>query len=88
MQELGVPQSGVACLWCDNIGATYLTANLVFHARTKYIEIDYYFVKERVAQKLLHIKMISYQIADGFTNALPIRKLVEFRYSLNLGGCD
>jgi histone deacetylase 1/2 len=47
--ELGVSQSKAAVLWCDNIGATYLSANLVFHARTKHIEVDYHFVQERVA---------------------------------------
>ena len=74
------------CLWCDNLGATYLSANLVFHARTKHIEIDFHFVKERVANKLLDIRFIHSQdqIADGFTKALPIRSFETFRYNLNL----
>jgi hypothetical protein len=90
MKELGISQAEVPCLWCDNLGATYMTSDPVFHARTKHIEIDYHFVRERVAQKPLDIRMISSvdQIADGFTKALPVRKLVEFRYSLNLGSCD
>jgi hypothetical protein len=69
LTELQVPHSPVARLWCDNIGATYLSANPVFHARTKHIEVDFHFVRERVAQKLLDIRNISTndQVADGFT---------------------
>jgi hypothetical protein len=44
LHELGISQPQVACLWCDNIGATYLTANPDFHARMKHVEVDYHFV--------------------------------------------
>jgi hypothetical protein len=39
LRELGVKLKHKPCLWCDNLGATYLSANHVFHARTKHIEI-------------------------------------------------
>jgi hypothetical protein len=86
LQELGVPQPRAACLWCDNIGATYLSANQVFNARTKHIEVDYHFVRERVAKKLLDIRFIPSgdQLADGFTKSLSTRKLEIFRHNLNL----
>lgn len=88
--ELGIVQDRPPCLWCDNLGATYLTANPIFHARTKHIEIDFHFVRERVALKALEIRFISSkdQIADGFTKPLPLRQFSEIRRNLNLIGCD
>ncbi|XP_071680966.1 uncharacterized protein [Lolium perenne] len=91
LKELGIERRQVSCLWCDNMGATYLSANPVFHARTKHIEIDFHFVRERVANKLLEIRFIPSQdqVADGFTKALPTRQLEEFKHNLNLRkGCD
>ena len=32
--ELGAPVTCSLVLWCDNIGATYLSSNSIFHART------------------------------------------------------
>jgi hypothetical protein len=49
--ELGNKTDKTSCLWCDNMGATYLSANPIFYARTKHIEIDFHFVRERVANK-------------------------------------
>ena len=68
------------------MGATYLSANLVFHARTKNIDIDFHFVRERVANKKLDIRFIysKDQVADGFTKALPTRSFEEFKRNLNL----
>jgi hypothetical protein len=80
LAELKIAQPSAASLWCDNLGAIYLSANPVFHARTKHIEVDYHFVRERVARKQLNIRFISSedQIADGFTKTLPLPKLKNF----------
>jgi histone deacetylase 1/2 len=87
LDELGVAHPPVGRFWCDNIGATYLSANSVFHARAKHIEIDFHFVCEQVAKKFLDIRFIHSgdQIADGFTKPLSERLLVKFRNNLNLG---
>jgi histone deacetylase 1/2 len=86
LKELGVKRKQTSCLWCDNMGATYLSANPVFHARTKHIEIDFYFVRDRVGKRLLEIRFIPSQdqVADGFTKALAARQLEEFKHNLNL----
>jgi hypothetical protein len=86
LQELGIKQSEVAVLWCDNLGAKYLSANPTFHGRMKHAEVDYHFVRERVARGLLDIRFISTndQVADGFTKALPAWRLEDFKHNLNL----
>ena len=86
LRELKVSQAQPPVLWCDNIGATYLSSNPVFHARTKHIEVDYHFVRERVAQKFLQIKFISSkdQLADIFTKPLSLPLFIGCRRNLNL----
>ena len=86
LKELGVKLKQRPCLWCDNLGATYLSANPIFHARINHIEIDFHFVRERVANKQLDIRFISTkdQLANGFTKALPVKRLEDFKSNLNL----
>jgi len=86
LKELRLASSPSATLWCDNLGATYLSANPVFHARTKHIEVDYHFVRERVARKLLHIRFVSthHQLADGLPKVQSVFKLKNFCRNLNL----
>ncbi|KAD6454838.1 hypothetical protein E3N88_09544 [Mikania micrantha] len=55
LRELHVSMTSVPTLWCDNLGATYLSANPVFHARTKHVEVDFHFVREKVAQRKLQV---------------------------------
>jgi histone deacetylase 1/2 len=84
LRELRISQRISPVLWCDNIGATYLSSNPVFHARTKHIEVDYHFVRERVAQELLQIKFISTmdQLAEIFTKPLPLPQFEAGRRNL------
>lgn len=87
LDELKVACPRVARLWCDNMGAKHLSSNPVFHARTKHIEVDYHFVRDRVVQKRLDVQFISTndQVADGFTKSLTQQKLEEFKLNINLG---
>jgi hypothetical protein len=86
LHDIGISLPRPPSLWCDNIGATYLTAKPVFHRRMKHVEIDYHFVRERVAMKQLEVLAISSkdQVADIMTKALPTPAFKHFRNNLNL----
>jgi hypothetical protein len=58
LTEIGIQSSTQEKLWCDNLGAKYLALNPVLHGRTKHIKVDYHFIRERVAKKLLQIEFV------------------------------
>jgi hypothetical protein len=95
--ELHHPATKATVVYCDNISATYMSTNPVQHQRTKHIEIDLHFVRDRVAlgeARVVHIPTSS-QFADIFTKGLPTTVFQDFRSSLNIvpshvltaGGC-
>jgi hypothetical protein len=71
-QELRVPLLHTPCLWVDNLGALSLSSNPVFHARTKHIEVDYHFIREKIFNRDLFARYISThsQPSDIFTKGL------------------
>jgi hypothetical protein len=86
LHELGVISPEPPILYCDNIGATYLASNPIYHARTKHIEIDYHFVRDTVAKKLLKVCFIygKDQLADILTKPLVAAGFIMFRFNLNV----
>ncbi|XP_071687344.1 uncharacterized mitochondrial protein AtMg00810-like [Rutidosis leptorrhynchoides] len=84
--ELHCPVSKATIVFCDNVSAIFLSGNPVQHQRTKHIEMDIHFVREKVARgqvRVLHVPT-QFQIADIFTKGLPRALFEEFRNSLNV----
>lgn len=79
--KLQTPLRRASVVFCDNISAIYMASNPVQHQRTKHIEIDLHFVRERVACgdiRVLHVPTSS-QYADIFTKGLLSSVFKEFR---------
>ena len=75
-------------VYCDNVSAVYLSTNPVQHQRTKHVEIDLHFVRDRVAigdVRVLHVPTTS-QFADIFTKGLPSSTFTKFRSSHHITG--
>ena len=77
-QDIGLPMTRTPLLLGDNMSALHLTKNLLFHARTKHIEMDYHFVREKVSQGSLDIRHVPshQQMADVFTKPLSKQPFV------------
>ncbi|CAA7040557.1 unnamed protein product [Microthlaspi erraticum] len=73
LTELGLFVRHPPTVYFDNVGATYLCANLVFHSRMKHIALDYHFVREQIQSGILRVSHVSThdQLADMLTKPLP-----------------
>ncbi|XP_004295686.1 PREDICTED: uncharacterized mitochondrial protein AtMg00810-like [Fragaria vesca subsp. vesca] len=46
-------------IWCDYLSAIAIASNPVFHARTKHVEVDYHYFREKVVNKELEVRFVS-----------------------------
>ncbi|WVY97892.1 hypothetical protein V8G54_030043 [Vigna mungo] len=70
--DLGHMPTTNPVIFCDNLGATTLSANPIFHSRMKHIALAYQFVRENVQKGKFRVSFVSTddQLADIFTKPL------------------
>uniref|UniRef100_A0A803M4B8 Uncharacterized protein n=1 Tax=Chenopodium quinoa TaxID=63459 RepID=A0A803M4B8_CHEQI len=71
--DFGVTNLKPITLHCDNQSALHIAKNPVFHERTKHIDIDCHFTRDKVLEGLIQLTYLptSSQLADIMTKILP-----------------
>jgi hypothetical protein len=84
--DLGLHVDRHVVIYCDNLSNIQLVRNLVFHARTKHIEVHYHFIREKVLASEIDFIYVSTkdQVADIFTKVLGAKKHHQFRSMLGV----
>ncbi|KAG8492721.1 hypothetical protein CXB51_010467 [Gossypium anomalum] len=86
LSELDVAPSKKAIIWCDNSGAVAVSANPVLHSKFKHVELDLFFVREKIATGNLDVGHVTTQdqVADIFTKPLSASLFTKFCSNLNV----
>ncbi|XP_021724259.1 uncharacterized protein LOC110691609 [Chenopodium quinoa] len=74
LKDLGLKNLGPAILKCDNKAALSIAANPVHHERTKHIEVDCHFIRDKINEGCIKTQYTpsGEQLADIFTKPLTI----------------
>lgn len=79
LKELRIQDEEPLHMFCDNPATISIAKNPVHHDRTKHVEIDHHFIKEKLKNGviLLQYTPTKCQIADILTKTLPICHLLR-----------
>ncbi|KAE8691460.1 RNA-binding KH domain-containing protein [Hibiscus syriacus] len=86
LTKLGITLPTPHVIYCDNVGATYLCSNSVFHSRMKHVALDYHFIRGQVQSGALRVTYVSStdQLADALTKSLPRSRFQDLRVKIGV----
>jgi hypothetical protein len=86
LEDVGQKQEGPTSIKCDNQSTIKLASNPIYHARSKHIETQHYFVREKIQSQEIEINYCNTNdnVADIFTKSLGKIKFVTFREMLGV----
>nr|GFA64016.1 putative copia-type protein [Tanacetum cinerariifolium] len=87
LSEVGYPPKEVNRIMCDNKATIQISKNPVQHDRTKHVEIDRHFIKEKLEAGIIKLPFIKSQdqLADILTKSVGAGTLQECLSKLNFG---
>jgi hypothetical protein len=86
LTELGHFKQQNVPIYYDNNGAIQLSKNPIYHARTKYINVRYHLIRQKLIDGTISVHFIGTedQKADGLTKPLSKNKLYSFLNQLEM----
>ncbi|RVW67828.1 Retrovirus-related Pol polyprotein from transposon RE1 [Vitis vinifera] len=86
LTELDITLPTLPIIYCDNVGATYLCSNPVFHLRMKHVAINYHFIRDQVKSGTLRVTHVSPadQLVDALTKPLPQSHFQELQVKIGI----
>ena len=86
LDTFGVQHKQLVALYYDSKADLFISVNLVYHERTKHIEVDCHFIREKIQDgviKTFHVPT-RHQLADLFTKPLAQRQFLYLLSKMNL----
>lgn len=86
LHDLGISLSTSPVVYCDNVGATQLCSNPLFHSRMKHVAIDFHFIRDQVQRGSLRVAHVASadQLADALTKPLPRPRFLLLKAKIGL----
>lgn len=84
LKDMGLQNLPPTLLKCDNLAAFSIAANPVLHERTKHIEIDCHFIRDKInsGSIVTHYVPSHAQLADIMTKTLPVKQHMNLLHKL------
>ncbi|KAA8546477.1 hypothetical protein F0562_002784 [Nyssa sinensis] len=67
LSDLGITLPCCPVIYCDNIGATQLCSNPIFHSRMKHVAIDFHFIRDQVQTGALRVAHNSRELQESIS---------------------